>query len=94
MQLSGCPPARFHAPRPRPHQRHLRPPPALLPFLRAVCCPARASILAGQCAHNSGIVSLVWPLGGARKFAERGLETKALPYLLQKAGYRTGLLGK
>ena len=60
----------------------------------ALCCPSRASTLVGQCAHNSGIVSLYYPLGGARMFQERGLENKTAPYLLQQAGYRTGLMGK
>lgn len=60
----------------------------------ALCCPSRASILTGQCVHNTGIASLVWPLGGAKKFRLRGLEPKTAPYLLQQAGYRTGLIGK
>ena len=60
----------------------------------ALCCPSRTSILVGQCAHNSGIVGIKYPLGGAQRFAELGLEAKALPYLLQQGGYRTGLVGK
>ncbi|GAB4823512.1 hypothetical protein N2152v2_010558 [Parachlorella kessleri] len=60
----------------------------------ALCCPSRATILVGQCAHNSGIVSLYYPLGGSRRFRERGLESRAVPLILQQAGYRTGLVGK
>lgn len=71
------------------------PAPAPRPCSRAaLCCPSRAAVLLGQCAHNSGIVSNSFPLGGANVFRDRGLETMTAPYLLQQAGYRTGLVGK
>ena len=66
----------------------------------ALCCPSRSTILAGQCAHNTGVVGLGGdlgifnPLGGFQRFNDRGLEEKTAPYHLQQAGYRTGLIGK
>lgn len=66
----------------------------------AVCCPSRATILAGQCAHNTGVVGLggdrgrLNPLGGFQRFLDLGLQEKTGPYLLHQAGYRTGLIGK
>lgn len=60
----------------------------------AFCCPSRASILTGACSHNTGVISNTPPYGGVSRFVERGLEFKAAPYLLQQAGYRTGLVGK
>jgi arylsulfatase A-like enzyme len=59
----------------------------------SLCAPSRASLLTGQAAHNHGIRSnspgdtsaweSFWPKEGS-----------ALPVWLQKAGYRTALLGK
>ncbi|KAL4431762.1 hypothetical protein ABPG77_002978 [Micractinium sp. CCAP 211/92] len=66
----------------------------------ALCCPSRSTILAGQCSHNTGVVgvggdrNMLNVLGGFERFNDMGLETKAAPYHLQQAGYRTGLIGK
>ncbi|PRW39288.1 sulfatase [Chlorella sorokiniana] len=63
----------------------------------AVCCPSRATILAGQCAHNTGVVGLggdrgmLNPLGGFQRFVDMGLEERTGAYVLQQSGYRTGL---
>lgn len=54
-----------------------------------VCCPSRASIFTGRYAHNHGVESNLWRDGTAN-FDARG----ALPHLLHRAGYRTGLIGK
>jgi arylsulfatase A-like enzyme len=54
-----------------------------------LCCPSRASIFSGQFAHNHGVTKNGW-VGGAEKFNPIG----ALPDLLQRAGYRTGVIGK
>lgn len=61
----------------------------------AVCCPSRTTILTGECAHNSGVVN-AWgtTLGGFHRFTTLGLEKKTVPTFLQKAGYRTGIIGK
>jgi len=59
-----------------------------------LCCPSRASILTGQYAHNHGVFSNVGRFGGVERFDERKLAATALPVWLQKAGYRTALVGK
>jgi hypothetical protein len=55
-----------------------------------LCCPARATFITGQYAHNHGVKGNFAPYGwyGMRK---RG---NTLPAWLQDAGYRTALIGK
>ncbi len=54
------------------------------------CCPSRAQILTGQYAHNNGVRTNSPPWGG-----HEGLDpATALPVWLQRAGYRTGFVGK
>ena len=55
-----------------------------------LCCPSRATFITGQYAHNHGVAGNFWPFGwyGMRN---RG---NTLPAWLQKAGYRTALIGK
>lgn len=56
-----------------------------------VCCPARASILAGGFyAHNTGVLTNGRPNGSVEKFND----TETLATLLQNAGYKTALVGK
>jgi arylsulfatase A-like enzyme len=57
---------------------------------RRACAPARSTFLTGQYAHNRGVRSTGPPWGGFSRL--RGSET--LPVWLQRAGYRTGLIGK
>jgi arylsulfatase A-like enzyme len=59
-----------------------------------LCCPARASILRGQYAHNTGLVGNEPPLGGYETFHELGLEQSTLATWLTAAGYRTAMVGK
>ncbi len=64
-----------------------------------LCCPSRASLLRGQYAHNTGVLTngsgdlgnrqSRWP-GGAEAFPEQS----SLATWLKTAGYRTGLFGK
>ena len=58
-----------------------------------LCCPARASLLSGQYAHNHGVRSNDGISGGFPKFHEAG-ESSALATWLQNGGYRTALVGK
>lgn len=60
----------------------------------AMCCPARASILRGQYAHNHGVWGNVYPEGGFERFRELGRENSTLATWLDDAGYRTGYMGK
>ena len=66
----------------------------------ALCCPARATIMRGQYAHNTG----VWfntnvydrhgPDGGWRGYKGNGYERDNVATHLHDAGYRTGFFGK
>ena len=59
-----------------------------------LCCPARATILRGQYAHNTHIYGNSLPLGGWEKFRDQGLQDSTIATWLHDAGYRTGLFGK
>jgi N-acetylglucosamine-6-sulfatase len=54
-----------------------------------LCCPSRASFLTGQYAHNHHVYSHMDPFGFAAFHDQRTIAT-----VLQKAGYRTALVGK
>ena len=58
------------------------------------CCPSRSSTLRGQFAHNTGVTTNKAPNGGFSKFKDSGLEKSTVATWLQKAGYRTVLIGK
>ena len=55
-----------------------------------LCCPARATFITGQYAHNHGVFGNFYPYGwyGMKH------RTNILPAWLHKAGYRTALIGK
>ena len=55
-----------------------------------LCCPARATFITGQYAHNHGVAGNFHPFGWYG-MAGRG---NTLPAWLQRAGYRTALIGK
>ncbi len=62
------------------------------PFSRAYvnqpwCCPSRASILAGQWAHHTGVI-------GNSRFAKDFDDANTIAAALDDAGYETGLFGK
>lgn len=54
-----------------------------------LCCPARATLLTGQYAHNHGVMGNAPPFGGFPAFNDR----ETLPVWLQRAGYNTLMLG-
>jgi arylsulfatase A-like enzyme len=56
----------------------------------ALCCPSRSSLLRGQYAHTTGVLTNSPPLGSATNFDD----SSSLATWLQGAGYRTGLFGK
>lgn len=59
------------------------------------CCPARASLLTGQYAHNHGVMSNYFRFGGGYKQFQRAVDSDdTLGVLLQQAGYRTSYIGK
>jgi arylsulfatase A-like enzyme len=51
-----------------------------------LCCPSRATLITGQFGHNNGVRSLFQ--------YENMQKTEVLPIWLQRAGYRTGWIGK
>jgi N-acetylglucosamine-6-sulfatase len=55
-----------------------------------LCCPARATFITGQYAHNHNVGGNFYPYGWY------GMKNRGniLPAWLQKAGYRTALIGK
>src|SRR5262245_36038011 len=55
-----------------------------------ICCPARATFITGQYAHNHGVKGNFYPYGWYG-FKHRG---NTLPSWLQDAGYKTALIGK
>src|SRR5688500_14533491 len=61
-----------------------------------LCCPARATIMRGQYAHNTGVWSNKANVsdGGWQAYRKNGLEQDNVATRLDAAGYRTGLFGK
>jgi arylsulfatase A-like enzyme len=57
-----------------------------------LCCPARATYLTGQYAHNHGVIDNLARLGGG--YPAMREPDKVLPVFLQQAGYDTALIGK
>lgn len=58
-----------------------------------LCCPAHASILTGQYAHNHGVLGNgggLWPIGGYPQLDS----TNTVPVWLSAAGYQTAFVGK
>jgi arylsulfatase A-like enzyme len=55
-----------------------------------LCCPSRATFITGQYAHNHGVAGNFHPYGWYGMKGRRN----TLPRWLQKAGYRTSLVGK
>jgi arylsulfatase A-like enzyme len=55
-----------------------------------LCCPARATFITGQYAHNHGVKGNFYPFGWYGMKHRKNI----LPAWLQEAGYRTALIGK
>lgn len=55
-----------------------------------LCCPARATFITGQYAHNHGVAGNFYPYGwyGMKH------RSNTLPVWLRRAGYRTAMIGK
>ena len=60
----------------------------------SLCCPSRTSIFTGQYPHTSGVYTNGGDDGGYQTFDKFGLTDQTYAVALQKAGYRTGFMGK
>ncbi|MEO8503845.1 MAG: sulfatase [Acidobacteriota bacterium] len=60
----------------------------------SLCCPSRTTLLTGLHAHNHRVYTNHSPDGGFARFHSLGLEEESIGPALQRAGYRTGLMGK
>ena len=59
------------------------------------CCLARATIMRGQYSHNSGVMNnMNGKHGGWEAYKRYGNEKRNVATRLNRAGYRTGLIGK
>lgn len=59
-----------------------------------LCSPSRATMLTGRYAQNTGVRRNTAPFGGFETFRANGMERASINVRLQRAGYRTGLIGK
>lgn len=60
----------------------------------SICCPARASMLRGQYAHNTNVLANAPPAGGFKRFFLDDKESETIATWLNQAEYKTSLIGK
>lgn len=60
----------------------------------SLCCPSRVSMLRGQYAHNTGVLSNAGGNGGFPVARRSGVERSTIATWIRAAGYRTALIGK
>jgi arylsulfatase A-like enzyme len=60
----------------------------------SLCCPSRSTILTGLYSHDNGVWTNSGPDGGWRAFVKNGDEKRTIAVTMQRAGYRTALIGK
>jgi N-acetylglucosamine-6-sulfatase len=60
----------------------------------SLCCPSRSSIFSGKYPHDTGVFTNGGNDGGFGVFHKRGEENATFATDLQRAGYRTAMMGK
>jgi arylsulfatase A-like enzyme len=60
----------------------------------SLCCPSRSSIFSGKFPHDTGVFTNTGADGGFNVFHSRGEENNTFATALQRAGYRTAMMGK
>ena len=60
----------------------------------SLCCPSRTSMFTGKFPHNSGVFTNTGDDGGYATYLGRGNDPQTFAVALQKAGYRTSMMGK
>lgn len=60
----------------------------------SLCCPSRSSIFTGKLPHDTGVFTNSGDDGGFAAFVKNGNTPETFAVALQKAGYKTAMMGK